>query len=301
MSRFQTIGKKVPSDLDIAQAAKLRPIADVGKDLGLTPEEIEPYGKDIAKVNLSVLDRTKDRPTGKFITVTAITPTPLGEGKTVTSFGLGQGLAKIGKKVCNTTREPSKGPTFGIKGGACGGGYSQMLPMEQINLNFTGDIQAVEAAHNLYNAAMDASMFHGNPLRIDPSNINLRRCVDVNDRALRELIVTLGGNQNVIYRQAGYDITAASETAAVLALSKDLFDLRKRLGRMICGFTYDNKPVTAEDLKVAGAMTVLMRDAIKPNLVQSIEGHPILCHGFPFANVAHGNNSVIADRVAARR
>jgi len=300
MGKYATSGAKIPSDLEIAQAAKLVPITKIASDLGITSDELEPYGKYMAKIGLSILERMKNKPDGKFITVTAITPTPLGEGKTVTAFGLGQGLAKIGKRVCNTTRQPSKGPTFGIKGGACGGGYSQMLPMEQINLNFTGDIHAVECAHNLCNAAMDASIFHGNPLRIDPSNINLRRCIDLNDRALRQVIVTPGGKLDGNPRISGYDITAATETAAILALANDLFDLRARLGKMICGFSYDGHPVTADDIRVAGAMTVLLQDAIKPNLVQSTENHPIICHGFPFANVAHGNNSVIADRVALK-
>jgi formate--tetrahydrofolate ligase len=244
------------SDLEIAQKAKVKPISEIGKDLDLKDEEIEPYGKYMAKINLSVLERLKDKPNGKFITVTAITPTPLGEGKTVTNLGLGQALAKIGKKVCNVIREPSKGPTFGIKGGACGGGYSQVLPMENINLHFTGDFHAVETAHNLFNAALDAHI--------------------------------------------RYDITVATETAAVHALTTGLKDLRKRLGRMVCGFTYEGKPVTAEDLKVAGVMTVLMKDSIKPNLVQSTENTPVIDHGFPFANVAHGNNSVLADMAALK-
>ena len=290
----------VPSDLEIAQAAKMLPITEIAKIAGITDDELEPYGKYMAKINLSILDRLKDKPYGKFITVTAINPTPLGEGKTVTAIGLGQGLHKIGKKVINANRQPSKGPTFGIKGGAAGGGYSQMLPMEQINLNFTGDIHAVETAHNLFNAAMDASICHGNPHRLDPVNINLRRCMDLNDRALRNVVVALGGKLNGYPRETGFDITVASETSAVLALANDLQDLRKRLGRMICGFTYDSKPVTAEDLKVAGAMAVLLKDAIKPNLIQSTENHPVICHGFPFANVAHGNNSVLADRIALK-
>jgi len=290
----------VPSDLEIAQAAKLKPIAEIAKDLGILDDELEPHGKYIGKVNLSILERLKDRPNGKFITVTAITPTPLGEGKTVTAFGLGQSMAKIGKKIINTCRQPSKGPTFGIKGSACGGGYSQVLPMEDVSLNFTGDVHAVEIAHNLFNAAMDASILHGNKLNIDPLNITLRRCVDANDRALRQIVVGLGGRANGYPRETGYDITVATETAAIHALTTGLFDLRKRLGRMVCGFTYDGKAVTADDLKVAGAMTVLMKDSIKPNLVQSTENHPIFNHGFPFANVAHGNNSVVANLVALK-
>jgi formate--tetrahydrofolate ligase len=288
------------SDLEIAQKAKLKPITEIAKDLDLKDEELEPYGKYMAKINLSVLERLKDKPNGKFITVTAITPTPLGEGKTVTNLGLGQALAKIGKKVCNAIREPSKGPTFGIKGGACGGGYSQVLPMENINLHFTGDIHAVETAHNLFNAALDAHILHKNKLNINPLNINLRRCVDLNDRALRQIVVGLGGKANGYPRETGYDITVATETAAVHALTTGLKDLRKRLGRMVCGFTYEGKPVTAEDLKVAGVMTVLMKDSIKPNLVQSTENTAVIDHGFPFANVAHGNNSVLANMVALK-
>ena len=290
----------VKSDIEIAQAAKMKPITEIAKDLGVKEEELEPYGKYMAKINLSILERLKDRPNGKFITVTAVTPTPLGEGKTVTNLGIGQAFAKIGKKICNAIREPSKGPTFGIKGGACGGGYSQVVPMENINLHFTGDIHAVETAHNLFNAALDAHILHKNKLNIDPNNINLRRCVDLSDRVLRHIVVGLGGKANGYPRETGYDITVASETAAVHSLTTGLSDLRKRLGRMVCGFTYDGKAVTAEDLKVAGAMTVLMKDSIKPNLVQSLENTPVIDHGFPFANVAHGNNSVLANRVALK-
>jgi len=288
------------SDLEIAQAAELKPIADIAGKLDVKEDELEPYGKHMAKIDLKILERLKDRPDGKFITVTAITPTPLGEGKTVTNLGIGQALAKIGKKVCNTLREPSKGPTFGIKGGACGGGYSQVVPMENINLHFTGDIHAVECAHNLLNAALDASILHKNRLNIDPANVTLRRCVDLSDRVLRQVVVGLGGKANGYPRETGYDITVATETAAIHALTTGLFDLRKRLGRMVCGFTHDGKPVTADDLNVAGVMTVLMKDSIKPNLVQSLENTPVIDHGFPFANVAHGNNSVLADLVALK-
>ena len=288
------------SDIEIAQEAKMKPITEIAKDLGIKEEELEPYGKYMAKINLSILERLKDKPNGKFITVTAVTPTPLGEGKTVTNLGLGQAFAKIGKKVCNAIREPSKGPTFGIKGGACGGGYSQVVPMENINLHFTGDIHAVETAHNLFNAALDAHILHKNKLNIDPNNITLRRCVDLNDRVLRHIVLGLGGKANGYPRETGYDITVATETAAIHALTNGLSDLRKRLGRMVCGFTYDGKPVTAEDLKVAGVMTVLMKDSIKPNLVQSLENTPVIDHGFPFANVAHGNNSLLANMVALK-
>jgi len=288
------------SDLEIAQAAKLKPIAEIAKDLGLEEDEIEFHGKHIAKISLEVLERLEDKPNGKFITVTAITPTPLGEGKTVVACGLGQALAKIGKKVCNATREPSKGPTFGIKGGACGGGYSQFLPMESINLHFTGDIHAVDTAHNLLAARIDETLLHGNPYHLDPHKITWRYCVDVNARSLRQIIVGLGGPTNGYPRETGYDITVATETMAILALTTSVKDLRERLGRAVVGYTHDGKPVTAEDLKMAGAMTVLMKDAIKPNLVQTTENTPAICHAGPFANVAHGNNSALADMVALK-
>ena len=291
----------VPSDLEIAQEAELRPISEVAKDAGILDEELEPYGRYMAKIDYAkVLERLKDEPNGKMICVTAITPTPLGEGKTVTAFGLGQALNRQGRRVINTFREPSKGPTFGIKGGATGGGYSQSLPMEQINLHFTGDIHAADTAQNLCAAAIDASILHGNKLNIDPLNITWRYCVDVNARSLRTIIVGIGGRADGYPRVTGYDITVATETAAIHALTTGLKDLRERFRRTVIGYTYDNKPVTCEDLKVAGAMTVLLKDAIKPNLVQSTEGHPMMCHGFPFANVAHGNNSVIEDLVALK-
>jgi len=295
----------VPSDIEIAQEAELKPIEEVARDAGILEEELELYGRYIAKIDYKkVLERLKDKPNGKLITVTAITPTPLGEGKTVTAFGLGQALYRLmkkeGKKVINTFREPSKGPTFGIKGGATGGGYSQALPMEEINLHFTGDIHAVETAQNLCAAAIDASILHRNKLNIDPLNITWTYCQDLNSRALREVVVGLGGRKNGYPRVANFDITVATETAAIHALATSLKDLRERIGRAVVAYTYDKKPVTCEDLKVAGAMTVLLRDAIKPNLVQSTEGHPMICHGFPFANVAHGNNSVMANLVALK-
>jgi len=292
----------VPSDIEIAQEAELRPITEVAKGAGILDEELEPYGKYMAKIDYAkVLERTRDFPNAKFVTVTAITPTPLGEGKTVTAFGLGQALALKGIRVINTYREPSKGPTFGIKGGACGGGYSQALPMENINLNFTGDIHACESAHNLCAAAIDAHIFHGNKLRIDPENITWNYCQDLNSRALREVVVGLGGKTVGGYpRRTGFDITVATETAAIIALTTGLKDLRERLRRVVIGYTYDNKAVTAEELQVAGAMTALLIDAIKPNLTQSTEGHPMICHGFPFANVAHGNNSNLANMVALK-
>lgn len=295
------IRNPVPDDIDIAQEATLLPIAEVARTLGLLDDEFELSGRYMAKIDYaSLLSRLEGRPHGKFITVTAITPTPLGEGKTVTSLGIGQALTRLKYSACNVLREPSKGPTFGIKGGACGGGYSQMLPMENINLHFTGDIAAVETAHNLAAAAIDASILHGNPFRIDPLAVTWPRCVDINDRALRDIVIGLGGRANGYPRQAGYAITAATETAAIHSLAGGLSDLRARFGHAVVGFTSDGKPVTCEDLKVAGAMTALLVDALKPNLVQSIENHPVVVHGFPFANVAHGNNSVLGTLTALK-
>lgn len=299
----------VPSDIEVAQEAELYPITRVAKDAGILDKELIPYGKYMAKVDYAkVLKRLKDNPDGKMICVTAITPTPLGEGKTVTAFGLGQALKLKGKNIVNTFRQPSKGPTFGIKGGAAGGGYSQALPMENINLHFTGDVHAVETAQNLCAAAIDASILHGktpgdthrNPLNIDPLNITWTYCVDIEARALRDAMVGLGGVANGYPRLAHWDITVATETAAIFALTTGLKDLRERLRRTVVGYTYDSKAVTAEDLRVAGAMAALLVDALNPNLVQSTEGHPMFCHGFPFANVAHGNNSVLADLVALK-
>ena len=291
----------VPEDLEIAQEAELLPIQEVAAAAGLLEDELELYGRHVAKIDyVKALERLSDMPSGRLITVTAMTPTPLGEGKTVTAFALGQALARREKSVINTFREPSKGPTFGIKGGATGGGYSQALPMENINLHFTGDIHAVETAHNLAAAAVDASIYHGNKLNIDPLNITWMGCIDLNNRALRQVVVGLGGRANGYPRAAAYDITAATETAAIHALATGMGDLRQRLGKAVVGYSYDKRPITCDDLNVAGAMTVLLRDAIKPNLVQSTEGHPMICHGFPFANVAHGNNSVLANQVALK-
>ena len=290
----------IPSDLEIAQNAKLKPVGEIARDLGISDDELEPYGKYMAKINLSILDRLKSHKSGKLICVTAITPTPLGEGKTVTTIGLGQSLNKLGYRACNTMRQPSKGPTFGIKGGACGGGYSQALPMDKINLHFTGDFHAVETANNLLNAMLDASILHGNPLDVDVDNITLRRCVDLSDRPLRQIIIGLGGKNNGILRETGYDITVATEVMAILALAMGLKDLKERLSRMVVGYTAKGKPVTAADLKASGAMTVLMMDALMPNLVQSTENTPIIIHAGPFANVAHGNNSCLADMVALK-
>jgi formate--tetrahydrofolate ligase len=290
----------IPSDIEIAQSAQIVPITQIAKKAGILESELHPHGNYEAKIDLSIVYRMRNIKNGKFIVVTGITPTPLGEGKTVTSIGLGQALARIGKSVFNTMREPSKGPTFGIKGGGCGGGYSQVIPMEDINLHFTGDIHAVETAHNLCNAVLDNSLLKDNPLKIDPFNIVLRRCMDLNDRVLRDIVVGLGGKANGVVRQTGFDITVASETMAILALAKDLKDLRQRLGRMVVAYNTEGKPVTAEDIKAAGAMTAMLKNAIMPNLVQTLEHTPVLVHCGPFANVAHGNNSVLADMMALK-
>jgi formate--tetrahydrofolate ligase len=290
----------MPSSLEIAQDAELRPIAEIAEDAGLEPDEFDLYGKYKAKVSLDVLDRLGTRPDGKLICVTAITPTKAGEGKTTTSVSLTQGLGHIGKKVALCLREASLGPVFGIKGGAAGGGYAQVVPMEDLNLHFTGDIHAIGAANNLLAAMLEASLLHGNKLGIDPLTIGWRRCVDINDRALRQIVVGLGGRSNGYVRETGYDITAASEVMAILAVARDLFDLRKRLGAITVGYTWEGEPVTAEDLKAAGSMTVLLKEAIKPNLVQTLEGQPAFVHCGPFANIAHGNNSLVADLVALK-
>lgn len=292
--------KKVPSDLEIAQAAKLKPITEIARQIGIEEDELELYGKYKAKISLSVLERIKNKPQGKYIDVTAVTPTPMGEGKTVTTIGLSLGLAKLGKKVITTLREPSMGPVFGIKGGAAGGGYSQVLPMEDINLHFTGDIHAVGAANNLLAAFIDNHLLKGNRLNIDPDSIVTRRVVDISDRALRQIKIGLGGKDNGVPRDTGFDITVASEVMAILALATSLANLRQRLANMVVASTRDGKPVTAEDLKCAGAMAVLLKDAIKPNLVQTTENTPCIMHAGPFANIAHGNNSVLADMMALR-
>jgi formyltetrahydrofolate synthetase len=288
------------SGLEIAQEAVLRPIADVAANAGILPDELKPYGTRRAKVSLSILDRLADRPDGKLVITTAITPTKAGEGKTTTSVSLTQGLGTIGKRVVLALREPSMGPVFGIKGGGTGGGYAQVVPMEEINLHLNGDFHAVSAAHNLLAAALDASIFHGNPLDIDPQTITWPRTLDVNDRELRNTVVGLGGKPHGVPRQDGFVITAASEIMAILALASDLYDLRGRLGRIIVASTHDGAPVTAEDLRVAGAMTVIMREAIEPNLVQTLEHQPVFLHAGPFGNIAHANNSIIEDRVALK-
>ncbi len=291
---------QMPSSLEIAQSATLRPIADVAADAGLLPEEVEPYGSTKAKIDLAVLDRLAGKPDAKLINVTAITPTKAGEGKTTTSVSLTQGLGVIGRKPVLCLREASLGPVFGIKGGAAGGGYAQVVPMEDLNLHFTGDIHAIGAANNLLAAMLEAHLLHGNELGIDPLTVSWRRCVDINDRALREIVVGLGGKANGYVRQTGFDITAASEVMAIVAVARDVFDLRERLGAITVAQTFDGEPVTAENLKAGGAMTVLLKDAIKPNLVQTLEGQPAFVHCGPFANIAHGNNSLVADRVALK-
>ncbi len=290
--------KKVPTDIEIAQAAKIKPIMEIAKGLGIDEKYIELYGSNKAKISLDFLEKIKNKPKGKYIDVTAITPTPLGEGKTVTTIGLSMALNKIGKKTVTAIRQPSLGPVFGIKGGAAGGGYSQVVPMEDFNLHLTGDVHAVGLAHNLLAAFIDASLFHRNKLGIDPKNVFWRRVVDVSDRALRN--ITTGLNGEGLIRETGFDITVASEIMAILALATSLKDLRERLGRIVIGMTYDGKPVTADDLKCGGSMTVLMKDALKPNLLQTLENTPCFVHAGPFANIAHGNSSILSDMMAIR-
>ena len=288
------------SAIEIANSAELLPITDVAAAAGILPDELIPFGRERAKVRLSILERLAAKPDGKLIIVTAITPTKAGEGKTTTSIALTQGLGKLKKNVMLCLREPSMGPVFGVKGGGTGGGYSQVMPMEDINLHFNGDSHAVTAAHSLLAAALDASIFNGNPLRIDPLSVTWPRTVDMNDRELRYSVVGLGGKAHGIPRQNEFVITAASEVMAVFALASDLRDLRRRLGRIVVASTLDGTPVTADDLQVAGAMTVIMKEAINPNLVQTLEGQPVLVHAGPFGNIAHGNNSILADRMALK-
>ncbi len=288
------------SDIEIAQKATLKPITEIAKSAGILEDELELYGKYKAKISLDILKRLANKPQGKYIDVTAITPTPLGEGKTVTTIGVSQALGKIGKKVFTCIRQPSLGPVFGIKGGAAGGGYAQVIPMEDFNLHLTGDVHAVSITNNLLSAFIDSHIMHGNKLNINPFSITWRRVVDVSDRALRQIVTGLGGKDNGLPRETGYDISVASEVMAILALASDLADLRVRLGRIVIGTTYDGKPVTAEDLKCAGSMAVLMKDAIKPTLMQTLEHNPVLVHAGPFANIAHGNNSIIADKIALK-
>ncbi len=287
------------SDIEIAQSVKMKPITEIAKTAGVDDKYLEQYGKYKAKIDLSILDEI-DRKEGKLILVTAINPTPAGEGKTTTTIGLADGLRKIGKNVMVALREPSLGPVFGVKGGAAGGGYAQVVPMEDINLHFTGDFHAIGAANNLLAAMLDNHIYQGNALNIDPRRIVWKRCVDMNDRQLRFVTDGLGGRVNGVPREDGYDITVASEIMAVLCLANSLSDLKERLGRIIVGYTYDEKPVTASDLKAHGAMTALLKDAIKPNLVQTLEGTPAFVHGGPFANIAHGCNSVTATKLAMK-
>src|SRR5436309_3676648 len=286
-----------PTDLEIARGATLTPLADVAAAMGLGPHLLEPYGEHVVKIKLAAIDELAQAPAAKYVVVSAITPTPLGEGKTTTTVGLGQGFKHIGKRATVAIRQPSMGPTFGIKGGAAGGGYSQVVPMEALNLHLTGDMHAVTAAHNLLAAMLDNHIYQGNTLGIDPHNITWRRVLDVNDRALRNIVIGLGGRADGVPRQTGFDITAASEVMATLALAGSLADLRARLGRIVIGYTGDGIPVTAEQLAGAGSMAVLLRDAIKPNLLQTLENTPVLVHAGPFGNIATGNSSVIADLI----
>src|SRR5471032_336513 len=290
----------MPSSLEIAQQAQLRPITEIAAAAGLEPAEVESYGRYKAKIDLGVLDRLAAKADGKLIDVAAITPTKAGEGKTTTSVSLTQGLGHIGRQVALCLREASLGPVFGIKGGAAGGGYAQVVPMEDLNLHFTGDIHAIGAANNLLAAMIDAHILHGNKLNLDPLSISWRRCIDINDRALRDVAIGLGGKANGYPRQTGFDITAASEVMAIAAVASDLQDLRRRLGAITVAQSYDGEPVTAEQLRAAGSMAVLLKETIKPNLVQTLEGQPAFVHCGPFANIAHGNNSVVADRVALK-
>ena len=288
------------SDLEIAQEATLRPIGDIAREMGLLDDEVELYGKHKAKVSLDVLARLRERPAGKYVVVTGVTPTPLGEGKTLTTVGLAQALSRIGRRTIATIRQPSLGPTFGIKGGAAGGGYSQVVPMEDFNLHLTGDTHAVSMAHNLLSALIDNHLNHGNALDIDPFTISWPRVVDISDRALRQVIVGLGGRENGVPREASFDIAVASEVMAVLGLATDLLDLRERLGRIVVAMDKKRQPVTAQALQAAGAMTVLLRDAIKPNLLQTLEHSAVFVHTGPFGNIAHGNSSVLADQIGLK-
>ena len=288
------------TDIEIAQQCTMKPITEIASELNIRPEELEPYGHYKAKLSDSLFDRLADRPNGKLVLVTAINPTPAGEGKTTTTVGLGQAMKKIGKNAIIALREPSLGPVFGIKGGAAGGGYAQVVPMEDINLHFTGDMHAITAANNLLCAILDNHLQQGNELGIDPRRVLFKRCMDMNDRALRNTIVGLGGKANGVVREDGFQITVASEVMAILCLAADLQDLKERLGNILVAYTYDNKPVYAKDLKVNGSMAVLLKDAIKPNLVQTLENTPALMHGGPFANIAHGCNSVRATKLALK-
>ena len=287
----------MPSALEIARQATLKPVAEIGEEIGVPPWLIEPYGEFVAKIGLGAIEALAGRPRARYVVVTAVTPTPLGEGKTTTTIGLGQAMRHIGRRATISIRQASMGPTFGIKGGAAGGGYSQAVPFESLNLHLTGDMHAVTAAHNQLAAMVDNHLHKGNALGLDQHAISWRRVLDVNDRALRNIVIGLGAAADGIPRQTGFDITAASEVMAVLALSSSLQDMRARMGRIVVGYTPSGEPVTAEQLKAAGAMTVIMRDAIKPNLLQTLENTPVLVHAGPFGNIAHGNSSVVADLI----
>jgi formate--tetrahydrofolate ligase len=288
------------SDIEIAQEAKLRPIEDVARDMGIHAEDFIPFGRDKAKIRLSAIARAEGRKESPLVLVSAITPTPAGEGKSTTTVGLGQALNRLGKRAIIALREPSLGPCFGVKGGAAGGGYSQVVPMEDINLHFTGDFPAITAAHNLLAAMIDNHLHHGNPLGIDQRDIPFRRVLDMNDRALRDSVIGLGGKVNGVPRETGFDITVASEVMAILCLARDLQDLKERCGAIVAAYKRDTEAVRARDLKANGAMAALLKDAIHPNLVQTLEGTPALVHGGPFANIAHGCNSILATRIAMR-
>ncbi|CFX93860.1 Formate-tetrahydrofolate ligase, FTHFS [Syntrophomonas zehnderi OL-4] len=288
------------SDIEIAQSATLKPISELAQYLGLNDDDIELYGKYKAKIALNTWERIKNQPNGKLVLVTAINPTPAGEGKTTTTVGLGMALNRLGQKAIIALREPSLGPSFGVKGGAAGGGYAQVVPMEDINLHFTGDFHAITTAHNLLAAMVDNHIHQGNALNIDPRQVVLRRVMDLNERALRNIVLGLGGKADGIPRESGFDITVASEIMAALCLASDLMDLKERFKRIVVAYTYDGRPITADDLKAAGSMTLLMKDAIKPNLVQTLENTPAFIHGGPFANIAHGCNSVMATQIGLK-
>jgi formate--tetrahydrofolate ligase len=290
----------MPTTPEIARGATLKPIGEIAAGMGIPANLLETYGEHVAKIGLAAIEDLADRPPAKYVVVTAVTPTPLGEGKTTTTIGLGQGMAQIGKRGVVAIRQASMGPTFGIKGGAAGGGYSQAVPANALNLHLTGDMHAVTAAHNLCSAILDNHVFRGNELGLDLHEITWRRVLDVNDRALRSIVTGLGSSEDGVPRQTGVDITAASEVMAILALSVSLQDMRDRLGRIVVGYTKSGEPVTAEQLRAAGAMAVIMREAIKPNLLQTLENTPVLVHAGPFGNIAHGNSSIVADLIGRR-
>src|SRR5215475_10562807 len=290
-----------PSDLEIARSAQLKPVDDIAGEIGLGMHLLEPYGEQVMKIKLAAIDELAGAPKAKYVVVTAITPTPLGEGKTTTTVGLGQGFRHIGKRAIIALRQPSMGPTFGIKGGAAGGGYSQVVPMETFNLHLTGDIHAVTAANNLLAAMIDNRLMRGNPLNIDVDSITWKRVLDVSDRALRQIIIALGGKtEGGVIRESGFDIAVASEVMAILALTTSLKDMRERFARIVIGLTNDKRPVTAQDIGAAGAMTVLMKDALRPHLLQTLENTPPIVHAGPFANIAHGNSSILADLIGIK-